>query len=160
MKIQTIPSINFKSDYYGFRKSGNSFYLTSIKTDDLPKENQKLILRLWDSDGTTSNDYPMTYDGKYYVYKEDNLNTHYYKILNKKMEVEEKEIEIDELAISKLLNTYHRLSIGKPAEQIISKGSAEGLVVTDLNNIPSDKPVILMIDKLRNLIIKEIFLKI
>lgn len=148
MRIQTIPTINFKSDYYGFKKSGNDYDLTSIKTDDSPEENKELILRLWYSDGTIRGDYPMTYDGKYYVYKEDYLSYSHYKIFNKKINSEE--TEIDKLALSKILNTYHKLSIGKPTEQIVSQGSAKGQLVTDLNNIPSDKPVILMIDKLED----------
>ena len=146
MKIQTIPNINFKSHYYGFRKSGRDYFLTSMMTDDLPKENKELILRLYWYDGEFIGDYPMTYNGKYYVFDNSDYNQHRYKILNKKIKT--KETKIDLLAISKLLDTYHRLSIGKPTEQIISKGSAKGLLVTDLNNIPPDKPVILMIDKL------------
>lgn len=151
MKIQTIPNINFKSDYYGFSKWGTRYFLSSIKTDDPPKEDQELILRLRSSNGTIRGNYPMTYDGQYYTYPKkvgESIDTSYYEILNKKIPSEEK--EIDNLAISKLLDTYHRLSIGKPVERIISQGSAKGLIVNDLNNIPSDKPVILMIDKLED----------
>lgn len=151
MKIRTIPNINFKSDYYGFSKCDTRYLLTSIKTDDLPKENQELILRLRRSNGDIRGDYSMTWDGQYYTYQKKHnkeISASHYEILNKKINSEEK--KIDKLAISKLLDAYHRQSIGKPVERIISQGSAKGLLIDDLNNIPSDKPVILMIDKLED----------
>lgn len=147
MKIRTIPNINFKSDYYGFKKAGTSYWLTSIKTDDPPVENQELLLRMKDYKNKVHGDFPMTYDGKYYTYNFPYIMClNGYEILNKKNKAGEK--ELNEFEINRKINIYDRLSTGRPAEKVISRGSAEGLLVTDLNNIPSDKPVILMIDKL------------
>jgi len=146
MKIQTIPTINFKSDYYGLKKTGSSCFLTSIKTDDEPLENKELLLRIRDYRGEIHGDFPMIYDGKYYTWNMDTyISPTSYQILNKKTETEEK--ELNEFDISKKINIYNRLITGKPAEKIFSKGSAEGLLVSDLNNIPEDKPVIVIIDK-------------
>ena len=149
MRIQTIPNINFKSDYYGFRKPGTKFWLNSIKTDDLPTENKDLLLRIKDYRGDIHGDFPMTYDGKYYTW---NMKTYIiptsYEILNKKEEAGEK--ELSEFDISRKINVYDRITTGKTAEKIVSKGSTEGLLVTDINKIPKDKPVVLMIDKIEN----------
>ncbi len=147
MKIRTISTINFKSDYYGFKKAGTSYWLTSIKTDDSPEENKELMLRMKDYNNKIHGDFPMTYDGKYYTYNFPYIMClNGYEILNKKNKAGEK--ELNEFEINRKINIYERLSTGRPAEKVISRGSAEGLLVTDLNNIPSDKPVIFMIDKL------------
>ena len=148
MKIQTIPNINFKSDYYGFRKDKHNYDLLSIMTDDPPAENKELLLRVKDY-ADRIHDFPMTYDGKYYTYiNNPNRITTSYEILNKKEPQGEK--ELDNFVISIQLEKYSKLSTGRPAEKVVSKGSAEGILVTDLNNIPSDKPVVLMIDKMED----------
>ena len=149
MKLGIQPQISFKSDYYGFKKMGTFYWMTSIKTDDPPEENKELLIREKDYKGKIHGDFPMIYDGKYYTYKFPYvLCLTGYEILNKKNKEGEK--EINEFEISRILNTYDRITTGKPAEKIFSKGSTQGLLVTDLNKIPEDKPVIVMIDKLEN----------
>ena len=149
MELGVHHTINFKSDYYGFKKAGTNYWLTSIKTDDSPKDGEDLMLRIKDYRGKIHGDFPMSYDGKYYTHNFATIiYPAEYKILNKKFETKEK--EFDTLTVSKNINIYNRLTAGRPLEDVISKGFAEGIVVTDKNNIPTDKPVILVLDQLDN----------
>ena len=117
-------------------------------TDDSPEKDKELLLRVKDY-ADRIHDFPMTYDGKYYTYINDPYKVvESYQILNKKEPAGEK--ELNKFAISMQLEKYSRLSTGTPAEKVVSKGSTEGILVTDLNNIPSDKPVVLMIDKMED----------
>ena len=149
MKLGIYPTINFKSDYYGFQKAGTNYWLTSIKTDDLPQNGKNLALRIKDYKGKIHGNFPMTYDGKYYTHNFATiLYPSEYEILNKAVETGRK--EFNALAISKNINIYNRLTSGRSLEDVISRGSTEGIVVTDKNNIPTDQPVILILDQLDN----------
>lgn len=147
MQLGINSAINFKSDYYGFKKLGTWFFPVSIKTDDTPEPNKDLLLRIKDYKDKIHGDFPMVYDGKYYTH---NFSTYIearsYKILNKKQEQEEKKFSAFEM--SKILNGYDRMSTGRPMEKIVAKGTTEGVLVKDLDNIPQDIPVIVIIDKL------------
>lgn len=147
MQLGINPAVSFKSDYYSFFKFGTNLWLTSIKTDDSPAKNKELLLRVKDYHGEIKGDFPMTYDGKYYTYKFPYiLCLSGYKILNK--DNDEGAKELNEFELSKKINAYDRMSTGRPMEKVVAKGVAKGLVVTDLNNIPQNIPVIVAIDKL------------
>lgn len=140
MELGIHQKISFKSDYYKFKKHGNNCYMTSIKTDDKPEEGKQLLIKINNKKPSS-----MTYDGKYYVYNlpKSASRVASYEILNK--ENRAVKVNPDILKLSKSINLY-----GNCTEQIFAKGSAKGLLVTDLNNIPQDKPVIVMIDGLQS----------
>jgi len=140
MELGIHQKISFKSDYYKFKKDGNNCYMTSIKTDDKPEEGKQLLIKINNKKPSS-----MTYDGKYYVYNLPKSASHgvSYEILNK--ESGAVKVNPDILKLSKSINLY-----GNCTEQILAKGTAKGLLVTDLNNIPQDKPVIAMIDDIHS----------
>ena len=148
MQIQTINPINFKADYYEFKKLGSFYLLNAIKTDDQPQDGKNLVLNITDYNNKEHCDFPMIYDGKYYTHKfEKVIIPKSYKILNKK-NTEQKTLSLNPLDFVKDIRLYDRISSGKSTETAILKGTCEGIVITDKDNLPTDKPVIYVADKL------------
>ena len=151
MEVSVRSPITFKSDYFLFEKNGKGYNLKQIKTDDQPEDGKNLCLcanRIHERPRFTfSDEYGMTYDGKYYLSPflgYDQLRS--YEILNKKNGAGKRELDYD--AITENLRLQEMKKFGLPLEKTISKGTVEGVVVTDINNIPPNMPVIAMFDKL------------
>ena len=129
-----------KANFYHYRQCDGDGVIDKIFTNNYENLGNEPVLI------TDNEQLPMIFDGKYYS---ANLKypTKQYKIYYKdtdKYENSGNPVFLDKHKISRNILVKDLKNCGKPLQKDISKGFAEGKVVTDINNIPNGEPIILI----------------
>lgn len=125
MKIQTHNSFSFKTNYFNYKKIGNEVYLDKIITDNAEHLGKNPVVL------SNSEEFPMTYDGKYYTSRvSDNISKYriFYKDTNL-YEKEGKEQLIDRDFIKREITAKDKIVKNQDLEYVIVKGETAGKLV-------------------------------
>ena len=147
MQINQI-GINFKSNYFTVEKIGNHYNLSKISTDNEENLGKEPVIQTQYAGCNV--ELPMAYDGKYYT-ADVERSVNKYRIFYKdtgKYENNGKEQIINPLMFTKFAAREDRIYNNMPQEHAIAKGDTEGLVVVNSFDIPTDVPVILVMDEI------------
>ena len=141
MKVHFADNKNFKSNYYHLRHVEREGKIDKISTDNSENLGNEPVLM------TDYETIPMDYDGKLYTAK-INVPTSKYKIFYKdtgEFENDGNPIIIDEHKLSKDTFVKDLINTKQPLQKDIAKGIADGKLITDINNIPQNEAVILLL---------------
>ena len=134
------PSIT--TNFYNFHQYDGEGVISGICTLNADNLGNEPILI------TDKEELPMFFDGKYY-YAAIKYPTHQYRIYYKdtdKYENQGNPIPLDKHKISRDILVKDLINSGKPLQKDISKGFAEGKVVTDIKSITDEESVILVLN--------------
>ena len=141
MKIRYVDNSNFKSNFYHIHNVEREGRIDKISTNNSENLGNEPVLI------TDREMIPMDYDGKHYTAK-INFPAKQYKIFYKdtgKFENNGNAIQLDEHKLSKVTFVNDLINTKQPLQKNISKGIAEGKLITDIDNIPRDEAVILLL---------------
>ena len=148
MQIQPINNYhtNFKANFYTVEKRGKYYSLDRISTDNAEKLGEKPVLR------SSIDDFPMTYDGKYYTTKVPSYLENYriYYSDTGKYEKNGEEQKINPTKLKDIAIIEDRKFNKLPQEYSFAKGEASGKVFVNTFDVPKDIPVILILDEIKD----------
>lgn len=141
MRVHTMNNTKLNANYYHFCQLDGEGIIDKIYTDNSENLGAEPILI------TNNENIPMTCDGKYYSASVKSQISEY-KIYYKDTGLYENggnPIKLNKHKISRDIYIKDLINTGKPLQKNIAKGFAEGKIVCDTNNIPSDEAVILVL---------------
>ena len=150
MKINHINNINFKKNYFEVQKRGNNYLLSQIGTDNEENLGKEPILQI--TSGNYKFESPMEYKGKNYM-GAVSPSTSSYRIYYKdtgKYENNGEYKQINPLYFTKIAVKEDFKYNDLPLEQPIAKGEAEGKVFVNTLDLPTDIPIVLVLDEIKD----------
>ena len=141
MKVRLVDNTKFQSDFYHIHQVDSEGYIDKISTDNSENLGKEPVLM------TDAETIAMDYDGQYYTAK-IKFPAKEYRIFYKDTGMFENEgnpITLDEHKLSKDTFVKDLINTKQPLQKDIAKGIADGKIVTDINNIPKNEAVILLL---------------
>ena len=142
MTVNTSDKIDFNSNLYLFSQHAGEGVVSKIFTSN-PKNLGNTPILITDNERLH-----MTFDGQYFS-ADIKQSISQYKIYYKDTDKYENDgnfINLDMHSVSRIVMINDLINNKKPLQKDISKGAAEGRLITEIDNIPKNEPVILLMD--------------